>query len=87
MPSRANQRLSRLAQSTSTLHRQLLAEGVTFAAIRDETRKTLTLDYLREGELSLNEIAFLVGYSDQSNFSRAFRRWTGYSAKEWRALQ
>jgi AraC-like DNA-binding protein len=75
---------SRLTRSTSTLQRQLTAEGASFAEIRDDTRKTLAMDYMREGELSLNAIAFLIGFSDQSNFSRAFRRWTGYSPKEWR---
>jgi AraC-like DNA-binding protein len=75
---------SQLTRSTSTLQRQLTAEGASFAEIRDDTRKTLAVDYLREGELSLMEIAFLTGFSDQSNFSRAFRRWTGYSPKEWR---
>jgi AraC-like DNA-binding protein len=75
---------TRMTRSTSTLQRQLTSEGASFAEIREDTRKTLAIDYLREGELSLSEIAFLIGFSDQSNFSRAFRRWTGYSPKEWR---
>ena len=43
------------------------------------------MGYLQEGRLSLTEIAFLVGFTDQSNFSRAFRRWTGVSPGEWKA--
>jgi len=78
---------SRLARSTSSLQRQLQAEGASFNEIRDGTRMDLAKDYIRDGELSLSEIAFLIGFSDQSNFSRAFRRWTGVSPKEWRELR
>jgi AraC-like DNA-binding protein len=78
---------STLARSTSSLQRQLDLEGCSFSEVRDGARKILAQDYIREGELSFNEIAFLVGFSDQSNFSRAFRRWTGASPREWRELQ
>jgi AraC-like DNA-binding protein len=74
----------RMHRSTSSLQRQLRAEGASFNVVRDDVRKSLAIDYIREGRLSLNEIAFLVGFSDQSNFSRAFRRWTGKSPKDWR---
>jgi AraC-like DNA-binding protein len=74
----------RLHRSTSSLQRQLRAEGASFNEVRDDVRKSLAIDYIREGRLSLNEIAFLVGFSDQSNFSRAFRRWTGKAPKDWR---
>jgi AraC-like DNA-binding protein len=78
---------SQLARSTSSLQRQLSAEGSSFVEIRDETRKTLAMGYIREGELPISEVAFLLGFSDQSNFSRAFKRWAGVSPKQWRELQ
>jgi AraC-like DNA-binding protein len=77
----------KLARSTSALQRQLRSEGTSFQQLRDETRRELALGYLREGRLSLTEIAFLVGFTDQSNFSRAFRRWTGVSPGEWKGSQ
>lgn len=75
----------KLARSTSALQRQLRSEGTSFQALRDETRCQLAIGYLQEGRLSLTEIAFLVGFTDQSNFSRAFRRWTGVSPGEWKS--
>jgi AraC-like DNA-binding protein len=44
----------------------------------------MALQYLRDGRHSLAEIAFLVGFSDQANFTRAFRRWTGKTPRDLR---
>lgn len=71
-----------LHQSTSTLQRRLRGEGTSFQALLDATRRELALDYLRSGEHSVADIAFLLGFSDQSNFTRAFRRWTGQTPRE-----
>jgi len=75
---------SRLNRSCSSLQRDLRAEGTSFRDVREETRQRLAKGYVQHGEISLQEIAFLLGFSDQSNFSRAFRRWTGRSPKDWR---
>jgi AraC-like DNA-binding protein len=74
----------RLNRSLSTLQRQLHAEGQSFQTIREDTRQRLAEAYVRSQELSLSEVAYLLGFSDQSNFSRAFRRWTGMSPREFR---
>lgn len=66
-------------RSLSTLQRQLSAEGSNYKIIREQTRKELAEQYVREGHYSLSQVAYLLGFSDQSNFSRAFRRWTGHS--------
>lgn len=66
-------------RSLSTLQRQLSAEGTNYKGIREQTRQELAEQYVREGQYSLSQIAYLLGFSDQSNFSRAFRRWTGHS--------
>lgn len=68
---------SALGQSRQTLYRNLRAEGVTFAQVLDDLRRRLALDYLESKRVSVNETAFLVGFSDRSAFSRAFKRWTG----------
>jgi len=74
----------RMNRSLSTLQRQLTTEGLNFQQLRDETRRRLAEDYIRTNELSLSQIAYLLGFSDQSNFSRAFKRWTGLSPREYR---
>ena len=76
----------RLYRSTSTLQRQLHSEGTSYRNVLESTRRELAEQYLRDGEYSQAQIAFMVGFADQSNFSRAFRRWTGHSPKEYRDL-
>ena len=70
---------NRLYRSTSTLQRQLSAEGTSYRDILESTRRSLAEKYLREGDYTQAEIAYMVGFSDQSNFARAFKRWTGMS--------
>jgi AraC-like DNA-binding protein len=72
-----------LNQSASTLQRRLRKAGTSYQDLLDSTRRDLTLDYLRQGRHSLADIAFLVGFSDQANFTRAFRRWTGKSPRSF----
>jgi AraC-like DNA-binding protein len=70
---------NRLYRSTSTLQRQLSAEGTSYRDILETTRRGLAEKYLKDGDYSQAEIAYMVGFSDQSNFARAFKRWTGMS--------
>ncbi|MGH6871689.1 MAG: AraC family transcriptional regulator [Rhizomicrobium sp.] len=70
---------SRMSLSRRTLLRKLSAEGVTFEKVLDELRHKLALHYLGGKKVSVNETAYLVGFSDPSAFSRAFKRWTGSS--------
>lgn len=71
-----------MAMSRQTLYRKLRAEGTTFEAIFDELRRELALDYIGERKVSVNQAAYLTGFSDPSAFSRAFKRWTGKSPRE-----
>ena len=73
----------RLYRSRSTLQRQLSAEGTSYREILEATRRELAERYLKEGEYSQAQIAFMVGFADQSNFARAFKRWTGLSPGEY----
>lgn len=74
---------SRLHRSRSTLQRQLSAEGTSYRDILEVTRRALATRYLKEGEHSQAQIAFMIGFADQSNFARAFKRWTGLSPGEY----
>jgi AraC-like DNA-binding protein len=68
---------AKLAVSRQTLYRQLKEEGVTFEQVLDALRCRLATQYLRSRKVSVNETAYLVGFSDPAAFSRAFKRWTG----------
>lgn len=74
-----------LGMSRATLYRRLKDEGITFAALVDELRKRMASDYLAARKVSVNETAYLVGFSEASSFVRAFRRWTGRTPAEYRA--
>lgn len=70
-----------LGLSRQTLYRRLKAEGVSFEALVDDLRHRMALHYLDGQKTSVNETAYLVGFSDPSAFSRAFKRWTGRSPR------
>ena len=71
----------KLALSRQTLFRKLKAEGVTFEQVLDQLRHKLALHYLNKKKVSVNETAYLVGFSEPAAFSRAFKRWTGSSPR------
>jgi AraC-like DNA-binding protein len=73
-----------LHMSARTLHRRLAEQGLQFRPLLEDTRRRLALDYLHDRRLHLSEIAELLGYAEQSAFSRAFRRWTGSSPSAYR---
>lgn len=67
----------KLGMSRWTLARKLKAENVTFERVLDELRRRMALDYLAAGKVSVNEAAYLCGFSESAAFSRAVKRWTG----------
>lgn len=67
-----------------TLHRHLLAEGTSFKQILEEVRHTLAVEQLKAGHLTVEEIAYSLGYTDLANFRRAFRRWEGVPPSTFR---
>jgi len=70
--------------SVSTLQRQLRSEGASYRQILDETRRGLAEQLIREQSYSLGQIAYLLGFSEPANFSRAYKRWTGHAPSEAR---
>ncbi len=70
--------------SVRSLQRKLKGLGTSFQKLLDETRTELAHSYIRDMETDLTEIAFMLGFSEHSAFSRAFKRWTGKSPKQTR---
>jgi AraC-like DNA-binding protein len=74
-----------LHMSRRSLQRRLAQADATYQSLVDDTRRDLALRYIRDPAKSGTDITFLLGYSQQSAFTRAFRRWTGMSPSEYRA--
>ncbi|HET8882355.1 MAG TPA: helix-turn-helix transcriptional regulator, partial [Solimonas sp.] len=74
----------RLGTSVRTLQANLSESGLRFSDILEQQRIELAKVHLQEGRLSLDEIALLLGYSEQSSFGRAFKRWTGMTPQRYR---
>jgi AraC-like DNA-binding protein len=74
----------RMGLSRQTLFRKLKAEGVTFENVLDDLRRNLAIHYLGEENVPVNEVAYLLGFSEPAAFSRAFKRWTGSSPRKVR---
>ena len=66
-----------LGLSSRTLHRKLLEHGVQFNVLLQDIRYQIAKQYLDEGQLSISVIAHKMGYSEQSAFTRAFKKWSG----------
>jgi len=74
-----------LKLSTRTLHRRLEEQGRSYRELLDEVRRHGAEQQLRRAEISLAEVAFLLGYSEQSTFQQAYKRWTGMTPGQFRA--
>lgn len=70
--------------SSRTLKRQLAARGTSYSDLLEEQRRERATLLVRRGELTVDEVARRLGYSDSANFIRAFRRWTGMTPKAFR---
>jgi AraC-like DNA-binding protein len=70
--------------SVRSLQRRLQQAGTSYRDLLDSTREDLAREYVIDHSVELTEIAFLLGFSEHSAFSRAFKRWTGHSPKEVR---
>jgi AraC-like DNA-binding protein len=73
-----------LATSTRSLQRRLADDGTSFLVVRDEVRRSMATRLLQGADLSIQEVAYLLGYSDSSAFHRAFRRWEGLGPRKFR---
>jgi AraC-like DNA-binding protein len=70
--------------SQRSLQRKLRKQGMSFTQLLENTRRELSLQYVRDPQHSLHEVAFLLGFAEPGNFSRAFKRWYGRSPSQFR---
>lgn len=68
-----------------TLQRRLSEQGISFKYLLEQTRQELAVHYLENENMSISELADLLGYTEISAFSRAFQRWYGLPPKKWQA--
>jgi AraC-like DNA-binding protein len=73
-----------LNMSRRTLQRRLAESELTYLQLVDDTRKDLALRYVEDPSMSITDITFLLGFSQQSAFTRAFKRWMGITPTEYR---
>jgi len=78
------QMAEQLHMSRRTLQRKLADAETTYQRLVDATRRDLGLRYIEDPRHSITDITFMLGFSEQSAFTRAFRRWTGASPSEYR---
>ena len=76
-----------LGMSDRTLSRQMAAAGTSFDNVLERLRHQLALKYVTTTDLSLTQVAFVLGYANQPAFSQAFKRWTGRAPSEMRSRQ
>ena len=72
---------AKLGVSRPALYRALRAEDVTYEVVLDDFRRRMALHFLADRKVSVNQTAYLVGFSEPAAFSRAFKRWTGKSPR------
>jgi AraC-like DNA-binding protein len=76
-----------LGMSGRTLSRKLSEDSTTYQQILDAVREKLAREYFLRGGESVTQIALVLGFTDSSNFAKAFRRWTGFSPTEFLEMQ
>jgi len=85
-PVTADEVAARLGFSRQTLFRKLREEGQSFSGVVQNLRRRLAIAYIEGRIATLSETAYLLGFSDFSSFSRAFKRWTGVAPSDYRHL-
>jgi AraC-like DNA-binding protein len=73
-----------LGVPTRTLQRRLAAEGTSLQREVEQIRKAMAIAALRNRSVAIEDVAFLLGYSEPSTFFRSFKRWTGFTPRHFR---
>lgn len=73
-----------MAMSPSALQQKLAQRNSSFQDLLNQVRRSLALAYMEQARVSITEMSFMLGFADTSSFTRAFRRWTGNSPRDYR---
>lgn len=79
-----DQVLAHFAMSKRTFQRKLKEEDQTFLQLVDQMKMELAARYMKDSDMSVEEVAFLLGFTERGNFARAFRRWFNCTPREYR---
>jgi AraC-like DNA-binding protein len=74
---------SQVNRSTRSLQRKLSEHGTSYKKLYEEIRKDLAMQYLKESNHTISEVTYLLGFTEPSNFTRSFKRWTGITPNEY----
>ena len=69
--------------TTATLRRRLRAEGSSYQQLKDDIRRDTAIHHLGRGQLTMEQVAENVGFSEPTSFFRAFKRWTGVTPRAY----
>jgi AraC-like DNA-binding protein len=75
-----------LGMCARSLQLKLKAEDTSYQLILDEIRKDIAIRHLRNHKIPVSDVAYILGFSEPSAFYRTFKRWTGYTPREYRTL-
>lgn len=73
-----------LAVSVRSLQMYLKSEGTTYTKLLNEIQEAMAIDYLADRELSIDEIAYILGFTERSTFHKTFKKWTNFTPGEYR---
>ena len=76
-----------MQMSSRTIQNRLSEEHTSFQQLLEKVRRELAIGYLSKGGMQLTQVAYALGYSELSAFSRSFKRWFGISPQQWRARE
>jgi len=75
---------NRLSMSSRTLRRRLAEFDVSYQEILQDVRRQIAIAYLRDTQMTIDDIAARVGFAESANFRQAFKRWTGNPPSHYR---
>lgn len=73
-----------LHMSESSLRRRLTKEDTSYQNIKDQVRCEIAVEHLRREEITITDLASILGFTEPSSFTRSFRNWTGVTPKDYR---
>lgn len=77
-------KIKNIGLSTRTIQRNLSAENTTYKQQLQKVQKLMAINYIKNYHIEIDEVAYLIGYSETSSFLRAFKKWTGQTITQFK---